>query len=145
MKIDFILGGNLYSKEQQLKKVKEKKVSSFGKKRSSIKPRSKKNKVEKVQLSNDYYHYLHSSYQKCVVCGSSFIEIHHITDIKRIPDEPRRVWNRVITLCPEHHKNGIGGIHILSKDEFYNRVMSFEELMEKSFDLYQEYLRSNNA
>lgn len=132
----------MYSKYEQLKKVKEKKVSTFGKKRSCLKKRSKKTKVEKEELSNDYYDYLHNSGQKCAICGSNLIEIHHITDIKRIPDEPRRVWNRVITLCPEHHKNGKDGIHILSKDEFYSRVMSFNKLMKKSFGLYQEYLRS---
>lgn len=130
----------MYTKDEQLKKVKEKKVSTFGKKKSCLKKRSKKTQIEKEDLSNDYYDYLHNSGQKCVVCGSSSIEIHHITDIKRIPDELRRVWNRVITLCPEHHKNGKHGIHILSKDEFYSRVMSFKELMEKSLELYQEYL-----
>lgn len=131
----------MYSKDEQLKKVKEKKISTFGKKKSCLKKRSKKTKVEKEYLSNDYYEYLHNSNQKCVVCESSLIEIHHITDIKRIPNEPRRAWNRVVTLCPTHHKNGKNGIHILSKDEFYNRVMSFEELIKKSFELYQEYLR----
>ena len=134
----------MYSKDEQLKKLKEKKVSTFGKKKSCLKKRSKKTQIEKEDLSNDYYDYLHNSGQKCVVCGSSSIEIHHITDIKRIPYEPRRVWNRVITLCPEHHKNCKDGIHILSKDEFYSRVMSFEKLTKKSLDLYQEYLETKD-
>ena len=130
----------MYSKYEQLKKVKEKKVSTFGKKKSCLKKRSKKTQIEKEDLSNDYYDYLHNSNQKCVVCGNFSIEIHHITDIKRIPNEPRRVWNRVVTLCPEHHKNGKDAIHFLSKDMFYASVMSFEELMKKSLEAYQEYL-----
>ena len=130
----------MYSKKEQLKKVKEKKVSTFGKKRSCSKKRSKKVSLEKVELSNDYYEYLHNSNQKCVICGDISIEIHHITDIKRLPIEPRRYWNRVVTLCPSHHKNSKDGIHILSKEEFYNKVMSFEKLIENSARLYEEYL-----
>lgn len=106
-----------------------------------MKKNSKKTKIEKVELSNDYYEYLHNSNQRCVICGDTSIEIHHITDIKRIPSEPRRVWNRVVTLCPSHHKNGKDGIHILSKEEFYIKVMSFEELMNNSQLLYKEYLK----
>lgn len=131
----------MFTKEMQLKKEKEKKVSTFGKKNSSLKKRSKKMNSEKNDLSNDYYEYLHNSNQKCVVCGDISIEIHHITDIKRIEGK-RREWNRVVTLCPYHHKNGLDGIHILPKKEFYDRVMSLEELIKKSLELYQEYLRS---
>lgn len=120
---------------------KRKNKGAFGTKKSKVKARSSKMSKEKDELSNDYYKYLHSSNQKCVVCGSNLIEIHHITDIKRIPGK-RRSWNRVVTLCPEHHKNGKEGIHILSKDRFYDEVMSFEKLMEHSDRLYQEYLRS---
>lgn len=120
---------------------KRKNRGAFGTKKSSVKPRSKKVAKEKNELSNDYYNYLHNSNQKCVVCGSNSIEIHHITDIKRISGK-RREWNRVVTLCPEHHKNNKDAIHILSKNEFYDRIMSFEKLMEYSRGLYQEYLRS---
>lgn len=112
---------------------------AFGSKKSKVKARSSKMSKEKDELSNDYYSYLHSSNQKCVVCGSNSIEIHHITDIKRIPGK-RRVWNRVITLCPEHHKNSKEAIHALSKDAFYDKIMSFEKLMEHSDRLYCEYL-----
>ena len=129
----------MFTKEEQLKKVKNKKVSSFGKKVKFMSKNSKKVNFEKSELSNNYYEYLHNSNQKCIVCGDISIEIHHITDIKKIPGK-RREWNRVVTLCPNHHKNGKDGIHILSKDEFYDRVMSFEELMENSDRLYQEYL-----
>lgn len=125
----------------QLGKKKEKKVSMFGKKKHSLKKRSKKITSEKNDLSNDYYKYLHESNQTCIICGSNCIEIHHITDIKRIPGK-RREWNRVVALCPEHHKNGKDGIHILSKEEFYDKVMSLEKLLENSDRLYQEYLRS---
>lgn len=121
---------------------KRKSKGAFGKKKARVKPRSQKLKKEKDNLSNDYYKYLHSSGQKCVICGCDCIEIHHITDIKRLKDEPRRVWNRVVTLCPEHHKNGKNGIHILSKDEFYDEVISFSKLMKHSDRLYHEYLRS---
>lgn len=128
------------TKQEQLEWNKVKKVSTFGKKKSCLKKKSKKVTLEKVELSNDYYNYLHNSNQKCVICGCISIEIHHITDIKTLPNEPRRVWNRVVTLCPAHHKNSKDAIHILSKKEFYSRVMSFEKLMENSDRLYKEYL-----
>ena len=131
----------MISKESQLEWNKEKKVSTFGKAKSSLKKRSKKVQKEKSSLSSAYYKYLHESGQCCVVCGTSNIELHHITDIHRIEGD-RRVWNRIVPLCLEHHKNGKDGIHILSKKEFYERVMSLEKLMEKSLELYQEYLGS---
>ena len=114
---------------------------NFGKKKKTISKRSKKFSDEKNTLSNNYYKYLHNSNQKCVICGSNIVEIHHITDLKKLPNLPRRSWNRVVTLCPDHHRLGLKAIHKLSKDEFYTKVMSFEKLMEASNNLYQNYLK----
>lgn len=132
----------MFTKEDQLKKNKIKKVSTFGKKRSSLKKRSIKVIKEKSDFSNDYYKYLHNSNQKCVVCGGNCDAIHHLTDIKRIPGK-RREWNRVVTLCNNHHDNYSNeSIHVLSREDFYDKIMSLDDLLKNSKLLYLEYLRS---
>ena len=120
---------------------------SFGKKKVSIKARSKKVIKEKIE-SNPFYEWIHGSGQVCVVCGCEDITIHHITDLKKI-DSKRREWDRVVVLCKAHHQgdsmyayNG-DAIHKLSKEEFYRRIMSFEELMVHSDNIYKEYLEYN--
>jgi 5-methylcytosine-specific restriction endonuclease McrA len=124
----------------QTKKNKQKKESTFGKKKSSIKRRSQKMRVEKENLSNLYYEYLHTSNQKCAVCGGSCDAIHHITDIKRIKGK-RRVWNRVVTLCNKHHDNYSNeSIHVLSREKFYDKIMSLEDLLSHSKRLFLQYL-----
>lgn len=86
----------------------------------------------------DYFNYLHNSNQKCVICGSPYIEIHHITDVARIKGK-RRDHKRVVTLCKNHHKDSKFGIHIMAKDEFYENVMSLDELLFHSNRLLEEY------
>lgn len=117
---------------------------AFGKKANRLKPRSKKMQIEKLH-SNPYNSYLHNSGQACIVCGNPNIEIHHITDIKRIKGK-RRCWKRAVTLCDEHHNrfNSKVSIHALS-DRFYVEIMSFKKLMwhsDRLWNEYQDYLRS---
>jgi len=138
-----------FSKANGLEKEKvpfgqKKSKGSFGTKPSRIKPRSKKMIAEKLD-SNPYNSYLHNSGQVCIVCGYHKIEVHHITDIKRIKGK-RRCWKRAVTLCDEHHNrfNSKVSIHALS-DRFYDEIMSFEKLMwhsDRLWNEYQEYLRS---
>lgn len=122
---------------------KRKSKGDFGKKKSKLNPRSKKMKAEKVE-SNPYNSYLHDSGQVCIVCGNPVIEVHHITDIKRIKGK-RRCWKRAVTLCDEHHNrfNSKVSIHALS-DRFYVEIMSFKKLMwhsDRLWNEYQDYLR----
>ena len=87
-----------------------------------------------------YFNYLHNSDQRCIICNSSNIELHHITDLKNIKGA-RRDDKRLVILCKNHHKESKFGIHIMSKEEFYTEVMDFDTLMYHSNRLYQEYLK----
>jgi hypothetical protein len=86
-----------------------------------------------------YFKYLHESYLCCAVCRNPNIELHHITDINEIPNEPRRDHKRVISLCPEHHRLGKNAIHIMSKDNFYKKVMPLHKMLEFSKNLFNRY------
>jgi hypothetical protein len=72
------------------------------------------------------------------VCGRKDIEIHHITDIHRIDGE-RRLHERVVPLCKNHHKDSNFGIHIMSKEDFYENVMDLDTLLFHSERLLGEY------
>jgi hypothetical protein len=115
----------MFTKEQQLKKnrIKETSKGSFGK------PKSKSKEVK------DYFH---SSDKKCVVCGASNIELHHLTDISRINGK-RRCDFRIVILCVEHHRTGKDAIHRLSKYDFYTNVLSFEKLIKHSKEIHNEF------
>jgi len=96
-----------------------------------------KNKEPKFNYKA-YANWIHSNNKQCVVCGRYDIEIHHITDVKRIKGK-RRDDKRVVPLCKSHHKEGENGIHILSKDDFYSKVMSLDTLLFYSKNLLEEY------
>lgn len=116
------------TKESQLKHNKKAKVKTFNKRKVTQKE------------AKDYYEYLHSSNQKCVICGGADIELHHISDLKKLPKEPRRDNKRLVVLCKNHHKDSKKGIHIMSKEEFYSTQMQFLDLMFHSKRLYKEFL-----
>lgn len=117
----------------------------FGTKKYHLKKRSKKVQKEKTEKSNPFYEWVHNSGQVCAVCGCTNIDFHHITDVQKI-DGKRREWDRGIVLCKAHHKgdsvyaDNSKAIHILSKEEWYATVMSFEEMMRHSDSLYERYL-----
>lgn len=87
----------------------------------------------------DYFRWIHSNNKCCVICGRSDIEIHHITSIKEIEGK-RRDDKRVVCICVSHHRIGKQAIHTLSKEDFYRDVMSLEDLLKHSRELYIEYL-----
>jgi len=103
------------SKEQQLKKFKEPKFNYKA-----------------------YAKWIHTNNKQCVVCGRYDIEVHHITDVKRISG-PRRDDKRVVPLCKDHHKEGKFGIHNMCKDDFYENVMDIDTLLFHSGELLKEY------
>lgn len=108
----------MYSKESQLKKVKAKKDLT---------------EAEKTK----YFTWIKQN-KECIVCGK-FPEIHHITN-KSIRG-PRRLHSRVIPLCFNHHSNQSEyySVHRF-QDEFYKKHGGLESIIEKSEEMYQEYL-----
>lgn len=97
----------------------------------------KKNKPKAFNYKA-YFNWIHSMNKCCAVCGNYDIEIHHITDIHRIKGN-RRDHKRVVPLCKNHHKNSKFGIHIMSKDDFYENVMDLDTLLFYSKQLLEEY------
>jgi len=85
-----------------------------------------------------YFSWIHSTGKRCVVCGKYDIEIHHITDINRIKGK-RRDHKRVVPLCKNHHKDSKFGIHIMSKEDFYENVMDLDTLLFHSKNLLEEF------
>ncbi len=89
----------MYSKYEQLKKVKEKKVSTFGKKKSCLKKKSVKNQISKDE--KDYLDWLQNQSYGCFVCGQqNGIEWHHV---KKFSSDKKNHF-RLIPLCFMHHR-----------------------------------------
>jgi len=131
---NFILGGNLYSKDQQLKKVKEKKVSNFGKKRSCLKKRSVKNQINKDE--KDYLDWLQNQYYGCFVCGQqNGIEWHHV---KKFSSDKKNHF-RLIPLCGvEHHRLGKLSPH--GSPKFWRETYTYEEQLLYAASIHLNYL-----
>lgn len=76
------------------KRLKPKKESTFGSKKTIMKVKAK---VTKKDL--DYLDWLHTQSFECIVCGSGLVEWHHVkrdsTDVKD--------HKRLIPLCQKHH------------------------------------------
>lgn len=98
----------------------------------------KKNKEPEFN-GKDYFRWIHANQKTCVICGRSDIEVHHISDIRRIKGK-RRLDTRVVPLCKAHHKESKFGIHIMSKEDFYENVMDLDSLLFQSHLLLEEYL-----
>jgi len=99
---------------------------------------TRKHKEPKFNFT-EYARWIHSNNIPCVVCGRHDIEVHHITDVKRIKGK-RRDDSRVVPLCKSHHKESKFGIHIMSKEDFYENVMDLDNLLFHSSSLLEEYL-----
>ena len=86
----------MYTKEEQLKKVKKKKVSTFGKKNILKKKSQNLSKDEK-----DYLDWLQNQSYGCFVCGQqNGIEWHHV---KKFSSDKKNHF-RLIPLCFMHHR-----------------------------------------
>lgn len=86
-----------------------------------------------------YLSYLHSIDLKCIVCGSSHIELHHCHSPLR---EIEKTDHRVAPLCSEHHKGSECSPHG-GKKSFYD-IFSFEDLIVIADRLYENYLEQKN-
>ena len=96
----------MYSKQDQLKKDKVKKVSTFGNKKSCLKKKSKKSLLTKEE--QDYLTWLQGRENSvCFVCGkrnfNDDLEWHHV---KQSSSDKKNHF-RLIPLCGHlHHRNG---------------------------------------
>lgn len=98
-------------------------------KHNRIKPKVFKNKA--------YLSYMHNSGKTCLVCGSCNIELHHVKT-KTLTD---RADNRVVPLCPEHHR-GKFSPHGFDSIDFYEEY-SKEFLLDEARKFYDEYILSS--
>lgn len=62
----------------------------------------------------------------CCICGSPFVEIHHVGT----GAGGRKNHDKVIPLCPEHHR-GKTGLHGMGRKAFSRQYGSEQELLDK--------------
>lgn len=112
----------MYSKFQQLQKRKEKTDLS---------------ETERIK----YFTWIKEN-KSCVICGE-FPEIHHVTN--KTIEGKRRLDKRVIPLCFNHHSAQSSELSIHNDTYmFYEHRMSLSTLIEKSEEMYQEFLNETN-
>ena len=92
-------------------------------KKAPLKQRPYKNKF--------YLKWLHNKGLECLVCGVQQIELHHIDQGAK-----GRADNRVVPLCPEHHR-GRFSPHGADKKDFEAEFM--EQMEEKCAELFGEF------
>ena len=130
----------MYSKEQQLKKVKEKKVSTFGNKKSCLKKKSKKSLLTKEE--QDYLIWLQSRENSvCFVCGkrnfNDDLEWHHV---KQSSSDKKNHF-RLIPLCGHlHHRNGDLSPHGNAKR--WRETFILEVQLFYAAEIHLEYINS---
>ena len=88
---------------------------------------------EKTYKNKKYLSYMHNSNKACLVCGNNNIELHHVKT-KLLTD---RADNRVIPLCPEHHR-GLFSPHGFSQNEFYEQYPR-EFLLKKAQEFFNDF------
>ena len=134
------LGGNLYSKQEQLKKDKAKKVSTFGKKKSCLKKKSKKSLLTKEE--QDYLTWLQGRENSvCFVCGkrnfNDDLEWHHVKN----SSSDKKNHFRLIPLCGHlHHRNGELSPHGSPKK--WRETFSLEVQLIYAAEIHLEYLNN---
>lgn len=130
----------MFSKQEQLKKDKVKKVSTFGKKKSCLKKKSKKSLLTKEE--QDYLTWLQSRENSvCFVCGkrnfNDDIEWHHV---KKSSSDKKNHF-RLIPLCGHlHHRNGDLSPHGNAKR--WRETFSLEVQLTYAVEIHLEYINS---
>ena len=130
----------MYSKQEQTKKAKKVKVSTFGKKKSCLKKKSKKSLLTKEE--QDYLTWLQCRENSvCFVCGkinfNDDLEWHHVKN----SSSDKKNHFRLIPLCGHlHHRNGELSPHGSPKK--WRETFSLEVQMEYAAEIHQEYFRS---
>ena len=127
----------MYTKEEQLKKVKKKKVSTFGKKNILKKKSQNLSKDEK-----DFLNWLQTRENTvCFVCGKNDfydkIEWHHVKN----SSSDKKNHFRLIPLCgSKHHKNGELSPHGGARK--FRETFTYEEQLFYAAKIHLEYLNN---
>ena len=128
----------MYSKQDQLKKDKVKKVSTFGNKKSCLKKKSKKSLLTKEE--QDYLTWLQGRENSvCFVCGkrnfNDDLEWHHVKN----SSSDKKNHFRLISLCGHlHHRNGELSPHGSPKK--WRETFSLEVQLSYAAEIHLEYL-----
>ena len=88
------------------KRLRPKKVSTFGQTKSRLKKVSDTNKAKATEEDLAYMDYLNENRDNfsCVVCASGPVEFHHIKRDSTDKKDHKRLW----PLCREHHTGSAG-------------------------------------
>ena len=130
----------MYSKQEQLKKDKAKKVSTFGKKKSCLKKKSKKSLLTKEE--QDYLTWLQGRENSvCFVCGkrnfNDDLEWHHVKN----SSSDKKNHFRLIPLCgSKHHRNGELSPHGGARK--FRETFTYEEQLFYAAKIHLEYLKN---
>jgi len=129
----------MYTKQQQTKKNKEKKIGTFEKKKYTLKKRSPKNKISIKE--QEYLNHLNSIRDTvpCFVCGQNRandpIEWHHVKN--RSSDKKNHF--RLIPLCGNrHHRNGNISPHGNAKK--WRDIFTYEDQLLEGARYHLKYL-----
>ena len=129
----------MYSKQEQLKKDKAKKVSTFGKKKSCLKKKSKKSLLTKEE--QDYLTWLQGRENSvCFVCGkrnfNDDLEWHHVKN----SSSDKKNHFRLIPLCGHlHHRNGDLSPHGNAKR--WRETFSLVVQLSYAAEIHLEYIK----
>ena len=97
-------------------------------------PQKKAPLKQKAFKCKEYLEYMHNSDKKCIVCGDTNIELHHI----KTKTQTNRNDNEIVPLCANHHRGNFAP-HGFDSAEFYKQY-SKEMLLEFAEDFYNDYL-----
>ena len=128
----------MFGKNQQLTWNKEKKVSTFGKKKSSLKKKSKKSLL--IKEEQDYLTWLQGRENSvCFVCGkrnfNDDLEWHHVKN----SSSDKKNHFRLIPLCGHlHHRNGDLSPHGNAKR--WRETFSLQVQLIYAAEIHLEYL-----
>ena len=123
----------MYTKEEQLKKVKKKKVSTFGRKNILKKKSQNLSKDEK-----DYLDWLQNQSYVCFVCGQqNGIEWHHV---KKFSSDKKNHF-RLIPLCFMHHRIS-NELSAHGTPRKFREAFTYEEQLFYAAKIHLEYLKN---
>lgn len=111
----------------------EKPKSTFGKRKAFKKKRTT------TDHELEYLNWCKSLDLRCVICDKKPTELHHVIDMHRI-DGKTRDHKRVIPLCIEHHRIGKDAIHRVSREYFYENIMTLDEILTRASSLYDNFI-----
>ena len=112
-------------------RIKPKKESTFGKKKSIFK---KKSRVEQNDL--DYLKWAKQQPLECFVCGNNQTQLHHIK--KNSTDKKNH--KELLPLCVEHHLGNVLSPH--GTPSKFRETYTMEVQRQSAKDLYLQYVKN---